>query len=210
MASLTKLQFNEKTSGPVSGQIVDQDGAGIDGALLETLFVSVYSSDDPTLFVRKSDDLLSDPRFSIDGSGVFAWDFRPHDTRILDPETVLGQDEKKIVYLEFSWNAPNTYTLTNPFELTTGSASVIVNHVSHGLEQDDHAAFRNTENTPGGLDLEGTYIVDEIIDADSYRITHKTAATTTDAAAGGTVEAFYNGEHDSAEFIVSVKHVDPT
>lgn len=203
-----KVTFNEKTSGTISGTIVDELGAGINGALLDTLFLTIYKRGDPSQRVRSSVDMLADPRFTIDAVGAFVWTIRAEDTQILDDELAVGSNEIHTVYLEFSWNAADSGNLTDPFAVTSGSKTITVSHTAHGLDVGDHAVFRNTENV-GGLDLDGVYVV-KTKTVNSYTIEHQTAATSTDASGGGPVEYFYNGKTSSDELLIVTKHVDPT
>lgn len=203
-----KVTFNEKTSGTITGTIVDELGAGINGDLLETLFVTIYLRGDPSQRVRSSIDMIADPRFSITTAGVFTWTIRAEDTQILNSELAIGSSEVHTVYFEFGWNSPDTGSLTNPFSVTADSKTVTVTHVAHGLEVGDHVVFNNAEDV-GGIDLDGCYVV-KTKATDSFTIEHQTAAETTDPAGGGAVSYFYNGKTASDELLIVTRHVDPT
>jgi len=203
-----KVKFNEKTSGTISGTLADENGTGIDGATLETLFGTIYMRGDPAQRLRTSVDLLADPRFTITSAGVFTWTIRAEDTELLDADLAIGSSETHTVYLEFSGQSADSGTLTNPFATTAAAAAVTVNHTAHGLAVGDTVVFNTAENA-GGLDLDGCYTV-KSVDTNSYTIQHKTAATSTDATAGGAVSYYYNGQTSSDELFLIIKHVDPT
>lgn len=203
-----KVKFNEKTSGTISGTIVDELGVGIDGALLETLFVTIYVQGDTAQRVRTSVDMLTDPRFAITSAGVFTWTIRAEDTQILDSDLAIGSSEVHTVYFEFGWNSPDTGTLADPFSVTAASKTITVTHNAHGLIVGDHAVFNNAEDV-GGIDLDGCYVV-QTVTVNTFTIEHQTAAATTDAGGGGGVSYFYNGKTASDELLIVTKHVDPT
>ena len=205
-----KVTFNEKTSGEITGKLVDEDGTGIAGRLLESATVTIYKQGDTTQRIRSTDDLLTDSRFTIASDGNFTWTIRPNDTQILDSELPIGQTETHVAYFEFTWASPQTGTLTDPFSTTSGSKTVTVSHTSHGLTVGDHVTYNQTDDRSGGIDLDGIYLVKTTPDADSYTIEHKTAATATDAAAGGSTSYYYNGTAASAEILMVSRHTDPT
>jgi len=79
----------------------------------------------------------------------------------------------------------------NPFEATLGSANVVVRQVGHGLKDGQVVTLSGNTTAVGGISagsLNGTFIV-HVIDADHYRITTDTVATSTAAGGAGTVSA---------------------
>lgn len=83
----------------------------------------------------------------------------------------------------------NTATLTDPFTTTIGSALVTVSQTDNGVRVNDFVTYFNADPV-GGLDLNGTYQVTNILNVDEYQITANSAATSTDTG-GGTVYAQY-------------------
>lgn len=81
-------------------------------------------------------------------------------------------------------------TLTDPFSTTNGSAIVSVADTSHGLEPDQPVSYANA-TAVGGITIDGEYTVLDVTDANNYRITHSSAATSTAGPGGGTVDYEY-------------------
>lgn len=81
-------------------------------------------------------------------------------------------------------------TLTDPFETTNGSTTVVVSDTAHGAQVGDYVRFFNAA-TVGGLDLNGEHIIQTVVDSDSYEITAASAASST-ATGGGTVDYEYD------------------
>ena len=80
--------------------------------------------------------------------------------------------------------------LSNPFATTNLSTTVTVTDTGHGAITGDFVTYSNVAPV-GGVDLNGEYEV-AVVDANTYRITSTTAATSTVSAGGGTtVNAIY-------------------
>ena len=82
----------------------------------------------------------------------------------------------------------STVVLTNPFDTTSGSATVLVTDLAHGALENDFVTFSGA-TAVGGLTLNNEYQI-SFIDDDSYNITAATTASST-ANGGGTVTAAY-------------------
>lgn len=80
--------------------------------------------------------------------------------------------------------------LTNPFAVTDGQTAVTVTHAAHGLAVGQRVEFSNA-TTVGGITPDGEYSVSSILDDDTYVIEHSSAATSTDASGGGSVDFEY-------------------
>lgn len=81
--------------------------------------------------------------------------------------------------------------LTNPFDTTDTSTTVTVNDTAHGLLVDQKVGFANA-SAVGGITIDGEYTVVSVVDANSYTITHSSAATSTVSGGGGTVDYKYS------------------
>jgi hypothetical protein len=79
--------------------------------------------------------------------------------------------------------------LSNPFQTTNLSATVLVTDVAHGASNGDYVSFSNVA-TVGGLNLNNEYQI-ILIDADTYNITASSAATSGATGGGTTVQAVY-------------------
>lgn len=79
---------------------------------------------------------------------------------------------------------------TNPFDVTDGSAVVTVNHTSHGFQNDGDTAHFSGATAVGGITPDGEYTV-TVVDANSYTVTHSSAATSTASGGGSSVAYQY-------------------
>lgn len=78
--------------------------------------------------------------------------------------------------------------LNNPFDTLNGSAVVTVHDAAHGMVTDDFANFSGAAAV-GGITILGNYQV-TVIDANTYTITHSSAAGATVVGGGGAAVAF--------------------
>jgi hypothetical protein len=96
------------------------------------------------------------------------------------------------------WPNPLVYTLTNPFDTTSGSGTVVVNHTAHGLTNGQYVRYSGASavgGVPAAL-LNRTYPI-TYIGVNSYSIAlgndgygNPVTATST-TSGGGTVTAYY-------------------
>jgi hypothetical protein len=82
-----------------------------------------------------------------------------------------------------------TVTLTNPFNTTNNSTTVLVTDTSHGCVTGDFVTFSGA-TAVGGLTLNGEFQV-TVLTANTYNITATSQATSTAGPGGGTVTAAY-------------------
>lgn len=85
---------------------------------------------------------------------------------------------------------PNMHftVLTDAFSTTNGSPVVRVAVEFHSLSAGDTVVFSNHQSTIGGLTIEGTYTVTEILTSDTFSITHGSNASSTVTNGGGAVD----------------------
>lgn len=82
-----------------------------------------------------------------------------------------------------------TATLTDPFTVTNGSATVEVAHTGHDAIIGDWVFFENA-SAVGGVTINGWYQIVTAPDNNTYTVTHSAAATS-DATGGGSVDLTY-------------------
>jgi hypothetical protein len=82
-----------------------------------------------------------------------------------------------------------TVSLTNPFNTTNASTTVLVTDTSHGCVTGDFVTFSGA-TAVGGLTLNGEFQV-TVLTANTYNITATSQATSTAGPGGGTVTAAY-------------------
>ena len=106
----------------------------------------------------------------------------------------LGTDRKLYIYVEgvFYDITPIRLeaALTGPFAMTSGSPIVTVTHSSHGAAQGDFVTF-DSFSTAQGLDMNNEFEVTEIVDGNTYKVTHTSNASGTASSQGGTGNAKY-------------------
>jgi len=81
-------------------------------------------------------------------------------------------------------------TLTDPFETTDGSSEVLVHDDAHGAQPGDTVIFSNAEEAVGGLTIDGSYLIEQVLDANTYTIDAGSPATSS-ATGGGSVDYEY-------------------
>lgn len=80
-----------------------------------------------------------------------------------------------------------TETLTAPFETFTGETRVRVTDTNNGAQEGDYVTFSNTiVGASSGLSFDGEYVVDTVIDPDTYEVTNAGTAATGGSGEGGT------------------------
>lgn len=118
------------------------------------------------------------------------WDWASLDSKLW---VALGTESK--LYL---WQGGFLYdmtpirrviTLVDPFDTDSGSPIVNVFDTSHGAQEGDYVIY-TSGNPVGGLDLNGEFRVEEVIDFENYTIDAGSDAGST-ASGGGTVQTEY-------------------
>lgn len=80
-------------------------------------------------------------------------------------------------------------TLTNPFDTTNGSTTVVVNHTAHGCANGDTVIIAGA-SAVGGITPSGAYVMFNVT-SNAYSITHSAAATSTVTGGGGSPTVQY-------------------
>ena len=106
----------------------------------------------------------------------------------------IGTDRKLYVYVEGRAYDITPIrleaALTGPFAMTSGSPIVTVTHNSHGAGLGDFVTF-DSFSTAQGLDMNQEFEITEVVDGNSYKITHTSNASGTASSQGGTGNAKY-------------------
>lgn len=101
--------------------------------------------------------------------------------------TVSGGGSAITVKYSSPWTVPYA---TDPFETTNGSAIVVVTNVNHGCIQGDLVTFSGAAAV-GGITIDGDYTVTEVVDVDTFTITHSSPASSDAVGGGSAVLATY-------------------
>ena len=106
----------------------------------------------------------------------------------------LGTDRKLYIYTEGQFYDVTPIrleaALTGPFAMTSGSPTVTVTHASHGASIGDFVTF-DSFSTAQGLDMNNEFEVTEIVDGNTYKVTHTSNASGTASSQGGSGNAKY-------------------
>ena len=114
---------------------------------------------------------------------------------LLDGRNIIGVGTNLKFYLEnggvYNDITPirDTVVLTDPFNTTNNSTTVLVTDASHGCVTGDFVTFSGA-SAVGGLTLNGEFQV-TVLTANTYNITSASPATSTAGPGGGTVTAVY-------------------
>ena len=114
---------------------------------------------------------------------------------LLDGRNIIGVGTNLKFYLEnggvYNDITPirDTVVLTNPFNTTNASTTVLVTDASHGCVTGDFVTFSGA-TAVGGLTIAGEFQV-TVLTANTYNITATSQATSTAGPGGGTVTAAY-------------------
>lgn len=106
----------------------------------------------------------------------------------------LGTDRKLYVYIEgrFYDITPIRLeaALNGPFAMVSGSPVVTVTHTSHSASEGDFVTY-DSFSTAQGLDMNAEFQITEVVDANTYKVTHTSNASGTAGSQGGTGNAKY-------------------
>ena len=206
---MTIGQVLEEATFSYTGQLKDEDGASLAKASLEALTLEVYEQRSETR-LRTARDAYDANDVTIASGGLITWLGQLEDSRIVNTASRIGAPEIHVALFQFAWDVALAATLTNPADATSGSNIVTITAAAHGIVDDnneDHV-FLVADDTVGGLNLNGGWKVNSVVDVNTFTITHKCDATSTEAAAGGTVKLWINprlGLHTVNIQVVKVK-----
>jgi len=195
--------------------LVDRDDVQIPLASLSMLLLTVYHKRSKAL-LRPTQPCLNSNGVTVvetvdsEGADVtrVTWTIRPCESVVVQANAPAGFNDEHTAYFELAVEPEDTVTLTNPFQTTLGSADVQVNWTAHGLAECDHVAFSGVNNV-GGLDLDGIYIVQEVLSSDSVRITSRSTATAS-VTGGGSLTAFVRPRTNKIDGTLRVRNIDIT
>tara|TARA_R100000742_G_C4279400_1_gene103862 strand:+ start:706 stop:2538 length:1833 start_codon:yes stop_codon:yes gene_type:complete len=106
----------------------------------------------------------------------------------------LGTDRKLYVYSEgVAYDITPIRleaALNGPFAMVSGSPVVTVTHSSHGASKGDFVTY-DSFSTAQGLDMNAEFEITEIVDGNTYKVTHTSNASGTAGSQGGTGNAKY-------------------
>lgn len=198
------LKFKEETSNQIKATIKDEHGHVLDQSAFTFVLLTLYEKDSKTLLTPTA--VVSGGQLTID-AGALSWDLLPRDTNLIDDDIEPGTGmETHTALLEFCHGAELVEDLVDPFATTADSYLITVEHPAHDLIAGDHVWY-TSEDDVGGLTLTGLFLVQSVIDVDSYRVLAHRVATST-ATGGGNVVAYRKGYSNKAEISFKVVKAD--
>ena len=209
------VNLNDTVTRDVRFDLTTQTGAQMMLADLDALILTVYNDDDQAL-IRPSQPVLNANGVAVvettDANGAavtrVTWTIKPFESKVQDGTLNPGERETHTAYFELIWNPTATIALTNPFQTTAASQDVIVNKTAHGLAVDEHVAFSGGTNV-GGVDMDGVYVITEVVDSDSFKVLAKVAATS-GASGGGSPSMYVNPRTNKLSVGLNITKVDIT
>lgn len=98
------FRVNEQTTSKLTGQLVDQNGAGIPTGTLTAFTLTLYNDADGSIInLRNGQDVLNTNNVTVDSSGNVVWTIQPDDNVIVDDT----QDaELHIALFQWQWGSP--------------------------------------------------------------------------------------------------------
>ena len=175
-------KINENTTFQYIGQIQDSAGSAQLLSATEAILLTVYDSDSTTV-LRATEDVRNANQVAIDAAGAITYDVRPYETRVVSSSASPGDAEEHRMVFRFVWNSAAQSSLTNAYATTSGSSTVTVTQVAHGLSVDDHVVIVGGDNV-GGLNMQGLRLVASVVDVNTYTFTHDCTASSTDSGGG--------------------------
>lgn len=214
MADMT-VNLNDAVTRDLRFDLTDQDGNQMLLASLDALLLTVYNDEDSSL-IRPTQPVLNANGVTVvettdaNGNNVtrVTWTIKPFESKIQNTTAEPGERESHPAYFELIWNSTASPTLSNPFTTTASSKEVIVNRTGHGLSVDEHVAFSGATDV-GGVDMDGVYVITEVVDSDNFKVLAKVAATS-GASGGGSPTMYVNPRTNKITVAMSVTKVDIT
>jgi hypothetical protein len=119
-----------------------------------------------------------------------------HDWKDLDDQQWMSFGTDKKLYVVNNGQlfditpVRSTAILVDPFATTNGSRTVTVTDVAHGAQVGDYVRFTGA-TLVGSLDMNNEFLIETVVNADSYTVTNEEFATAT-TTGGGAVTAEYD------------------
>ncbi len=198
------LKFREETSNQITAVIKDEHGHALDETDFDFVLLTLYEKEEHTLLTPT--EVVSGGQLSIT-DGALAWDLLPRDTNLIDDDREPGTGtETHTCLLEFCHGTETVEDLVDAFTTTADSNLIAVEHPAHALVAGNHVWYLAEEEV-GGLTLTGLFLVQRIIDANSYEVVaHRTATAT--ATGGGATVARSKGYSNKADITFKVVKAD--
>lgn len=207
---MTIKQVNEESTFRYTAQLQNELGVDIVKTSLEALTLEVYELRSETR-LRTARDAFDANDVTIATDGSIVWAGQLEDTRIVNASSRLGSPETHVALFQFAWESLGSDTLTDSISTTSGSNIVTIAATGHGFvdDADEDHVFLTAVDTVGGLNLNGAFKVNSIVNANSFTIVHKCAATATESLGGGSIKYYRNPRVNVHQVKFSVVKMKP-
>lgn len=183
-------KVSEKTNAVLSTIFSDEEGEPVNTAEFDVLFASIHDADNFANVLRSSDDLMTLPNVELtedeDTLGLVRWYLQPFDTLLFDQSTTSADTERHVAYIRGAWASEDVRSSTNGIATVEDSPLVTVTLTAHGLAVRD-AFYLKAAADVGGLDVGSVWIVEEVVNANTFKFRHHRAATATASGGGATL-----------------------
>lgn len=204
---LRPAQPHEETTPLFDAKLVDDLDSPLAIDVLEAMTLQVFVEGSETSR-RPAQDVLNANDVTITYGLVettLVWLVQVTDTAMEDLTTT---STKHIALFEYAWDSEASGSLTDPIATTSGDATVTITVVGHGLTGDNNHIFLIEPVEVGGLCLNGSQKVTEIVDLDTLKIEARKVATGT-ATGGGSFDYLLNSKTLKYEHSMTIKRVEP-
>lgn len=107
--------ITEKTTARLTGQLLDETGAGVPASSLTTLKLTLYDKLTGTVInSRDQQDVLNTNDVTIDNSGNLVWTMKPADNVILDDTLNV---ETHVALFEATWSSSKAANMELEFQV---------------------------------------------------------------------------------------------
>ena len=191
LASSTE-QVREMTTAVITGTVQDDSGTALPVADIDAMLLTLYDkATGDVINNRLLQDVKNANNVTIDAAGALVYTMQPADNVIVGSPAV-GEAEGHVAHFVWGWDATSSGTLSNAISTAASSNTVTVAHTGHGLSVGDHVMIKGA-NDVGGVNPNGLRIVATVPGANSWTFEHPNAATSTEAAGGGSTINYYLG-----------------
>jgi hypothetical protein len=185
VGTATQFMLDERTTSPFTGTLTNELDATVLKAELDAVQLVVYDKKQKVV-LRETRDALE----FIEADGDVSWLITPHETSLVNPDVPDSALLTHVAVWEFCWGSHLVDTASLGFATTAGSRNVTVTHAFHGFQAEDHVIFKGAPEV-GGLEMDGVFVVHEVLGGNSYVVEHVNQATST-ASETRSTEYYWN------------------
>ncbi len=185
VGTATQFMLDERTTSPFTGTLTNENDLTVTKAELDAVQLVVYDKKQKVV-LRETRDALE----FIEADGDVDWLITPHETSLVNPDVPDSALLTHVAVWEFCWGSHLVDTASLGFATTADNRNVTVTHAFHGFQAEDHVIFKGAPEV-GGLEMDGVFVVHEVLGSNSYVVEHVNKATST-ASETRSTEFYWN------------------